>query len=165
MADRLASRLAAEDWLPRKVPRHSEGKILAIIDCQGLAVSPAPSPCQTSMAKMITRAAELPSQGSASADQRQSQERQTLVHRQRHHQRLIAFLARHPAGGEKLGQLPAHVVDGRDQTDQDGRAGHRAHKQRDDRDEGGETHGEAKKSAIQQVGSQVMPQIFGEQVG
>ena len=45
---------------PKKVPRQSDGMIFAIILCQALAVKPDPNPCQTSNAKVSTRASVFP---------------------------------------------------------------------------------------------------------
>ncbi len=53
----LASRLAAEDCVPKKRPRQGRGMILLTIDCQTVAVRPPPIPCQTSRRK--TRASAV----------------------------------------------------------------------------------------------------------
>src|SRR5689334_16598976 len=63
MADALMKRLARPACIPKNVPRFSGGMILEIMEVQGLAVNPPPSPCQIKKRKVNIRAVFFPITG------------------------------------------------------------------------------------------------------
>ena len=160
IAATLANRLAAEDSSAQEGAAPVAGEDLSDHRLPGVGGHPAPSPCQTSMAKMITSAAVLPSQGNASptnASPRNGSRSWTVKARTmgfRTFWRLIE-----PAV-KSCGSCQPTLWMGGDQADQHGRVGHGAHEERDDGDKKGETHGKAEECAVQQVGGQVMPDIL-----
>ena len=67
--------------------------------------------------------------------------------------------AGNPACCQQLGELPADVMDGGYQSDQQGGICHLGNEERNDGDKGSESQRKAKKTAIQQVYSEVVTQV------
>ncbi len=83
------------------------------------------------------------------------------MNRHRQHHRLEARQAPHATGSQKLRELPADVMDSRDQADQDGRVRQLADEKRDDGDKGGEAECGTEESSVKDIDDGVEAHVGG----
>ena len=112
------------------------------------------------MINVNTNASWTPNFRRKQSDQGQSKKRQSFVDGIAHHHGFDPCLASHKIGCQQLRQLPANVVKGGYQTDDNCGAGHGADKERQNGDKGRKPQGETEESAIHDVDGKIMLERF-----
>jgi hypothetical protein len=82
------------------------------------------------------------------------------MNRHGHHKGFIPAQTGDLVGGEQLGELPAHCMDGGNEPDQCSRSGQLADKERDDGAKRTESQGGAKENSVGHIHADVVTQVF-----